>query len=96
MDAKRRWAANGSAPASGPPPKRRPQDSQDDDARLESFELDAEDQDQRLGEEDLEFEFGEAGQNWERPSAPLLDCENEAMCKPICLNVPATSQTAVH
>lgn len=52
---------------------------------MDSFEMEAEDVDQRFVEEDLEFEMGEAGQNWERPPAPLMDCENESICKALHL-----------
>lgn len=81
LEAKRRWAGPNSAPASGPPPKRRPQESQEDHSRQESYELDIEDQDQHLVVEDLDLEFGEAGHNWERPPAPKLDCDNQDLCE---------------
>lgn len=82
LDAKRRWAGPGSAPAVGPPNKRRAPSSQEEGLRQESYELDAEDQDVRLVEEDLDLEFGAAGHNWERPAADSLDTDNEALCKP--------------
>ena len=81
LDAKRRWAGPGSGPPSGPPVKRRMPDSQEEEGRVDSYELEAEDVDQRFVEEDLEIEMGEAGQNWERPAAPPLDCENERICE---------------
>ena len=56
-------------------------DSQEEEGRLGSYELEAEDVDQRFMEEDLEIEMGEAGQNWERPAAPPLECENDRICE---------------
>lgn len=80
LEGKRRWAPSGSGQPSGGPPKRRQPESQEVD-RLESYELDAEDVDQRLVEEDLELHLGEAGRNWERPAPPPLDTATQSICK---------------
>ena len=44
---------------------RAPEGLQDDD-------IDAEDVDERLLEEELELQLGEAGRNWERPAPPPI------------------------
>ena len=83
MDAKRPLAApRGSGASSGPPSKRQNGGPDDGDARFESFELDAEDMDERLMEEDLEVDIGEAGRNWERPPAPDLDPITDSISEP--------------
>ena len=75
MDTKRR--REGGGPESEPPFKRAngaPISLEEED-QLESFDLDAEDVDQRFVEEDLEVELGEAGRNWERPTLKDHDAE---------------------
>lgn len=80
MDAKRRWNQGSSGASSGPPSKRQaegPPEVFDD-----SFELNAEDDDQRLIEEDLDLVLGEAGRDWERPAAPSIDPNTDAISAP--------------
>ena len=94
MDAKRPLAApRGSGTSSGQAPsKRRNAGPDDGDARFESFELDAEDMDERLMEEDLEVDIGEAGRNWERPPAPDLDPGTDSISEPPAAHEPSSQQ----
>lgn len=83
MDSKRRREGADPAPESEPPFKRASGGpiSLEEEDQIESFELDAEDVDQRLVEEDLDLELGEAGRNWERPKAPEHDVETMDLSK---------------
>jgi hypothetical protein len=53
-------------------------DPLEDDLDLEAGLVD-EDEDQRLLDEDLEIELGEAGRNWERPPVPAFDPQQESL-----------------
>lgn len=80
MEPKRQWQGTSGG---GPQAKKQNvgstyNDPLDDDLDLEAGLID-EDEDQRLLEEDLEIELGEAGRNWERPPVPAFDPQNESL-----------------
>jgi hypothetical protein len=79
METKRQWQG---ASGDGPQAKRRnpglDHDPLDDELDMEAGLME-EDEDQRLVEDDLEIELGEAGRNWERPPVPNLDPNTDSL-----------------
>lgn len=83
MEPKRPWQGHGSG---GPQAKKQNtgtsfHESLEDELDLEAGLAD-DDEDQRILDEDLEIELGEAGRNWERNPVPAFDPQLEPLSMP--------------
>eukprot|EP00884_Botryococcus_braunii_P008677 jgi/Botrbrau1/17810/Bobra.0127s0057.1 len=79
MEPKRQWQGS----SGGPQAKKQNVDSTFQDTLEDELDLEAglvdEDEDQRLFDDDLEIELGEAGRNWERPPVRAFDPQQERL-----------------